>query len=69
MVCRVGLKYAVLDDGDVAVGALSDDIAAVEDTFASSEGLRFLCSHDVDKKVQSLDIAVQETRILHISEL
>ena len=51
------------------MGALSDDIAAVEDTFAASEGLRFLCSHDVDKKVQSLDIAVQETRILHISEL
>ena len=52
----MGLKYAVLDDGDVAVGSLSDDIAAVEDTFAASEGLRFLCSHDVRNFDTPMDI-------------
>ena len=51
MVCRVGLKYAVLDDGNVAVGTLGDDITAVEDALAASERLRFLCRHDVDEKV------------------
>ena len=51
MVGRVSLENPVFDDGDIAVGALGDNIAAVEDAFPASHGLGFLGGHDVDKEV------------------
>ena len=51
VVGRVSLEDPVFDDGDIAVGALGDNIAAVEDAFPASHGLGFLGGHDVDKEV------------------
>ena len=51
MVGRVSLEDSVFDDGDIAVGALGDNIAAVEDAFPASHGLGFLSSHNVHKEV------------------
>ena len=51
VVGRVSLEDPVFDDGDIAVGALGDNIAAVEDAFSASHGLGFLSSHNVHKEV------------------
>ena len=51
VVGRVSLEDPVFDDGDIAVGALGDNIAAVEDALPPSHGLGFLSSHNVHKEV------------------
>ena len=68
MVCRVSLKYAVLDDGNVAVGTLGNDIATMEYALAAAQLLSFFSCHNVRKKVQRFDIAVEETGIFHIGQ-
>ena len=69
MVCGVSLKYAVLYDGDIAVGAFRYHITTVEDTFVTSHGLGLFRCHYVGKQVQGLDVAVKESGVFCGGEL
>ena len=69
MVSGMGLENAVLDDGNIAVGTFRHHVSTVEYAFSAAHGLCLFSSHNVGEQVQRLDVAVEETGVLHIGQL
>ena len=64
-----GLEHAVLQDGDVAVSALGDPAAPVEDGLVTAPLHGTLVGQHAGDEVQGLDVAQLEADVLHGNEL